>query len=746
MASSRHRTLTWSDRASRRQLLFVLFFISGFCGLVYQVVWTRLAFAAFGIITPVLSVVISVFMLGLAVGSWVGGRRIGAWVERSGASAIIFYAGAELIIGAGAFVVPALFGLGEHVLLAAGPGDSARYLALSAVVLAISVLPWCVCMGATFPLMMAYVREWEEADPRSFSYLYLPNVLGAVCGTLATALVLIELLGFRHTLWVAAAGNFTIAFISFELGRQQAGRPNRSTQEAGPPAGLAGSGAERGGRLIQWILFSTGFSSMALEVAWVRAFAPVVKTQVYSFALVLASYLMATFLGSWFYRYQCRSKSRLQTATLLALLCTAAFLPIVANDARVLRPNWGSETDPVKVMILLASIWPLCALLGYLTPSLVDECGRGSPAAAGKAYALNVLGCILGPLAASYLLLPWLSDRFAQLLLGLPFVVFFLLFARKIRGELRFWFATFAAITLAWAVLISQTYEEHLVSTSKRVAVRRDYAASVLSFEEADRKHLLVNGIGMTALTPVTKFMVHLPLAFHRTPPESALVICFGMGTSFRSALSWGIQTTTVELVPSVPAAFGFYHPDAQQVLENPKGHIVIDDGRRFLCRTRDKFDVIVIDPPPPVEAAGSSLLYSREFYELAKLRLKPGGILQAWYPEAGGSTFRAVLRSVSESFPYVRSFDSLGKWGRHMLASMEPIAASTAAELAARMPDAAKEDLLEWSPAPNVPDYLQTVLSAELKLDSLLDPKPRTRVTDDRPFNEYFLLRKLAQ
>jgi spermidine synthase len=306
-------------------------------------------------------------------------------------------------------------------------------------------------------------------------------------------------------------------------------------------------------------------------------------------------------------------------------------------------------------------------------------------------------------------------------------------------------YATLSGVIVAWATLVSENYEDYLASSNKSIEVRRDYAASVVSFDDGTRKHLLVNRIGMTTLTPVTKFMVHLPLAFHRTPPKSALVICFGMGTSYRSALSWGLETTTVELVPSVPAAFGFYHADARQLLQNPKGHIVIDDGRRFLCRTREKFDIIVIDPPPPVEAAGSSLLYSREFYELAKQHLKPGGILQAWYPQKRGRTFQAVLRSVRDSFPHVRCFDSIGKWGTHLLASTEPIEACTAVELSARMPGNAKDDLLEWSLSPNVPNYLEEALSGEIPVASLFRPGPGVRITDDRPFNEYFLLRQLA-
>src|SRR5213592_2940541 len=104
-------------KLSNRPALFVLFFVSGFCGLLYQVIWTRMAFASFGIITPVLSVVISVFMLGLSLGSWAGGRLIAPLRQRIGTSAILFYAWAELMIGAGAFIVPSLFSFAETLLL-----------------------------------------------------------------------------------------------------------------------------------------------------------------------------------------------------------------------------------------------------------------------------------------------------------------------------------------------------------------------------------------------------------------------------------------------------------------------------------------------------------------------------------------------------------------------------------------------------------------------------------------------------
>jgi spermidine synthase len=371
-----------------RRLLFLLFFLSGFCSLVYQVIWTRMAFASFGIITPVLSVVLSVFMLGLAVGSWAGGRLVGPGTRKTGWSAAYFYAGAELMIGlGGAFAVPKLFQLGEYCLLSAGQTNSFNYLFLSALVLAISIFPWCVCMGATFPLMMAYVREWEGNNQESFSYLYLANVLGAMSGTLWTALISVEILGFHTTLWDAAAGNGTIAVISVLLGlnRRQASAPRQpvATDLPDPMAAPPFQGID--GRLIKWLLFSTGFSAMAMEVIWTRAFIPVMQTQVYSFASIVFAYLGATFLGSLWYRRDLRNRRVRSLVVLISLLALTALLPALINDFRLLKTNWLGYVSPGSSASLLASLGPFCAVLGYLTPGLIDGYATGRPAEAGKA-------------------------------------------------------------------------------------------------------------------------------------------------------------------------------------------------------------------------------------------------------------------------------------------------------------------------------------------------------------------------
>jgi len=716
--------------------LFLLFFVSGFCGLLYQIVWVRLAFASFGIITPVLSVVLSVFMLGLSAGSWAAGRSVSSFVKKWRVSAIYLYAAAEALIGLGAFAVPQLFVLGEKSLLNFGESGSLGYLVLSAVWIAVSIFPWCFLMGTTFPLMLAFVGAEDARDPKMFSFLYLANVLGALLGVLITACVFVELAGFRSTLLLGGAANFSIACTAIGLGRRSA----RNQTPATPGPEVEKHVPERETRLHPVLLFTTGFVSLAMEVIWTRAFTPVLGTQVYAFAVLLFVYLLATWKGTSDYRRQTHSGGTRSTPALVALLPVFALLPIVINDPRLNPAGIGSH---VSVFLVLVSIFPFCACLGYLTPKLIDERSNGNPGAAGNAYALNVLGCILGPLFASYLLLPWMGTRGSALMLALPMLGLHFITARRSTARLRWGTGLCSALLVGGAWLGTVGYEDPRLDT-EHFEVRRDHTATVISFGQGFERKLLVNGIGITDLSAVPKFMAHLPMAFHQCRPENALVICFGMGTSYRSMLSWGQKSTAVELVPSVKEAFGFYHPDAPEILKNPQGRVVIDDGRRFLKRTREYFDVITIDPPPPAEAAGSSLLYSEEFYELVKQRLRPGGVLQQWFAVGEDKILQAVVRSLKNSFPYVRVFPSVQGWGYHFLASMDPLEGAPAEELVRRFPDRARQDALEWSEAQDLRAELDRLLSKEIPIGRLLNEDPRVTIRDDRPFNEYFLIRRV--
>jgi len=729
----------------QRRLLFALFFLSGFCGLLYQVVWLRMCFASFGVITPVLSVVISVFMFGLFTGSWLAGRLVESLTAKTRLSAVWFYALAELLIGVGAFAVPYLLGLGERALLPVGQSDSAAYLLWSALIIAGSIFPWCFFMGTTFPLMMAYIKEQSKEETASFSFLYLANVIGAMTGTLVTAVVLIELLGFTNTLRFAAAVNLIIAiragFLGFGSLRNRADQPVVRTKPS------AEQGIGRRNRPAMIILFVTGFTSMAMEVVLTRAFTVVLKTQVYSFAFLLFTYLLATWIGSLIYRKHLTRQTVLSTGQLIAWLAIAALLPIALNDPRLhlhtVPPLFGNV---LRGLAALVSIFPFCALLGYLTPKLIDETSQGNPEAAGFSYAVNIFGCIVGPLVASYLMLPAVGLKVSLLLLAAPYMLLYLFGSathalRAHRKE-----ASVLALLVLASAMVVRTYEDQGIGYRPgENQVRRDHTATIVSFGSGMGKMLLVNGVGITNLTSITKMMAHLPLAMLGHKPTSALDICFGMGTTFRSLMSWGINATAVELVPSVKEAFPYYFDDAREVMSRPNGKIVIDDGRRFLRRTQETFDVITLDPPPPVEAAGSSLLYSNEFYAAVKARLKAGGILQQWMPNTKGRTVQAVVNSLLESFSYVKMYVSHEGWGHHFLASMSPIETPSPEVLASRLPELAKADLVEWVKEKDPKTFLGLVLGSEEDPHAFVRDAGSIHITDDGPYNEYYVMREIA-
>jgi spermidine synthase len=719
----------------QKNLLFFFFFVSGFCSLLYQVVWLRLAFAAFGIVTPVISVLISVFMAGLFVGSWLGGKWIKTLTKKTRLSPIFFYGLAEVTIGIGGLVVSYLFAKGETFLLTQGEMDSLNYMVLSGVLIFFSILPWCICMGATFPFMMQYVKIKKVIDESGFSYLYLANVIGAMCGTVGTAVMFIELLGFRNTLLLAALSNFLIAGLSFVLASRHKVESNEADLEIESSETI-----EKQSEILPtatkstifFILFLTGFASMAMEVVWIRAFTPIIYTKIYAFALLLTVYLFATWVGSYWYRKHRAKNKMLSIEKIMAWLAVSALLPLLMNDPRL---------NPLKVTALL-SIFPFCLLLGYLTPMLIDVYSKGFANKVGKAYAINILGCIIGPLIAGYLLLPTIGTKWALLILAIPFALWLLFNLKKLSGNQKIIMAS-SFVLVAICGLVIKTFEDPTIY--KNAEVRRDYTATVISEGEGMKKRLLVNGVGITYVTTITKFMAHLPLAY-ASKSDSSLVICFGMGTTYRSLLSWGEHVTAVELVPSVRDAFEFYHADAPEVLQNKKGKIVIDDGRRYIKRTNEKFDVITIDPPPPVEAAGSSLLYSREFYTLIKMRLNPDGVLHAWTPGEDAETDYAIARSLAESFPYVKVFRSFRNWGFHFIASQVPIKDLTAQELFNKMPAKAKMDLMEWESGKDTLQFLEAMLDKEVPMSEVLKSDKSIMITDDRPYNEYFLLRRFPE
>jgi spermidine synthase len=707
---------------------FGFFLVSGFCSVLCELIWLRLSMAQFGVTTALTSIVLSVFMAGLGAGSWLAGALVRRYGDRIRFSPLRLYAVLELLIGLSALVVPAELAWGHRVL--EGLADravvsSAAYYAISGVWLAATMIPFCACMGATIPVAMFAIRNRQgTSHQRSFSFLYLANVLGAVLGS-CLPLVLIEAFGFSKTLLIGAGLNVAIAISAFLVSIASGPFQPSSSGTSATPLNVGDSH-----RSLLVLLFATGLATMAMELVWIRIFTPYIGPVVYSFGLILMAYLMATFAGSRIYRYWSRQhmqENRLSWISLTLL----TMLPLLTADSRVPLP-------PLARVFL--GVMPFAGMIGFLTPMLVDRWSGGDPDRAGRAYAVNVLGCIVGPLICGFLLLPLLGEHGTVCLLALPWFAMALSGRRAVAMPRFSRASAYAILLLALGVWLATKDFETQFAVRR---VLRDSTATVVAQGQGTTRQLLVNGLGMTKLTPITKMMAHFTLASLDHEPRRALIICFGMGTTFRSVISWNIPVTAVELVPSVPRLFSYYHADAAQVMTSPLAQVVIDDGRRYLERSPTKYDAIIVDPPPPVRTAGSSLLYSQDFYTVARQRLEPGGILQQWLPEADDPTQAAVARALQSSFPYVRVFRGMEGWGWHFLASDRPIPVRTAAELATRMGPGAVRDMMEWGPAASPEQQMNLLLSQQASLDSIIALSPTTAVlTDDRPINEYFLLR----
>lgn len=735
----------WAERpgepaASGRSWYFTFFFISGFCSILYELIWLRLAMAQFGVTTAMVSIVLSSFMAGLGVGSWAAGHLVRKYAERLTSPPLHLYAIAELFIGCSAVIVPLELLAGRFVLEHVGNSlalSSSGYYVAAGVWLACSLIPWCACMGATIPLGMFAIRSDKRLESRrSFSFLYLANVFGAVLGALIP-LLFVEVFGFTGTLRFGMLLNLAICGAALALARKQKRQAGGNDEDERDAAGKASpTWRQMFGNSTLWLLFATGLTSMGMEVVWTRQYTIYVGTFVYSFATILAVYLAATFIGSSVYRVWSRRHSGAGTLVWL-FVWLVSLIPLLTADSRLGISAW------LRVPLGIAAF---SGLLGFLTPRLVDRFSEGDPNRAGVGYAVNVAGCILGPLFAGFVLLPYLDERYALVTLALPWLLVALSYTlfRQHGSAKRFT----AQRAIASSVILFASFglifmTQSYVQRVPKAQIRRDSTATVIAAGQGMHKLLAVNGVNMTILTPITKLMASMPLAFLDHPPQNALVICFGMGTTHRSMLSWGIDSTAVDLVPSVPALFWYYHADGLELLKSPHSHVVVDDGRRFLERTTGQYDVIVIDPPPPIGAAGSSLLYSREFYSAAQKRLRPDGILQQWFPGGDAMTAAAIARALKESFPYVRAFVSIEGWGVHYLASRQPIPDRSATDLAKRMPASAAADLVEWGPFPTAEQQFAAVLKNEVPIDRIvaLDVYAPA-MQDDRPVNEYYMLR----
>lgn len=772
----REMTRTDPPSAVPVKALLVLFVLSGAAGLVYEVVWARQLVLVFGNTSQATATILTGFFGGLAVGGALGGRL----ADRV-ARPLRLYGLLELVVVVVVLLTPFTFRLigeayrGAYPALAENPGGLALLRFAMAVV---ALAPATLIMGATLPTLTRYLARGPRGLAGAFQRLYTANTIGAIAGTLLAGLVLIETLGMTGALAVgaacsAAAGLVALA-IDWRSGGSATGVPEPSAEPAREPApsGIVPESpgpASRSHRLALTLAFLSGLTSLGYQVTWNRMLAAGTGNSTYVFTVILALFLTGIAIGAGMLGALRLRRSAVIPLIAAAQVTTAIFAllgavllrspsaPFLGSSA-VFAPALGLFVATAVFIVLPPTI--AMGLTFPATASLLRDDRGTEGEETGLLLAVNTSGSIVATFALPFLVIPLVGSPVTLALLAVTnALVGCVLFARWVPVGRRAR-TVGAAVGVATAVavvasLVSGAAFRNPTTTmiaelgGKINAATEDEIAAVVAGELRGRRQLWVGGTSMTVITVDTKLMPLLPLAM-RPEAKRCLVIAFGMGTAFRTSLNAGLQTDTVELVPSVPGMFGWFYDDAPAVLANPGGRVIVTDGRNFVELSSQSYDIIVVDPPPPIESSGVSVISSLEFYAAAKQRLTRDGVMVQWVPF--GQTqdeFLAHIRTFLEVFPNVRVVRGPGNHGYFMLGSDGPVdlSAEAIAAVLARpgvladvnaAGDSRGRSAAEWG------EYLvaQTLATGD-HLRAVVGAGPV--ITDDRPLPEYFLLRHLA-
>ncbi|MBI3299017.1 MAG: fused MFS/spermidine synthase [Elusimicrobia bacterium] len=651
--------------------LVPLFFLSGVSGLVYQVVWMRMLIRVFGITVDATSAVVAVFMGGLALGSWLAGRR-----QRTLEPSLRLYAAIELGVAVSAALATAAMSRlpALYAALAGPPGADGVLLrlGLTAVVL---VVPTAL-MGATLPILVRVSTRDDAEVGRRLGTLYGWNTLGAVAGVLGTGFSAIAALGESGSTALAVFLNLAIAAFVWT----RPGLPKELEAPKTDPFPLSNDSQTS----LLLLAALGGFAALGYEVVWTRMLIPLLGSSVYAFSLMLAAYLAGIALGSlaiggvldrlrsplaafgW-------GQAALALAGALSLRCYG-WLGLRMSHPKYLYSPLQSPSDLLFFAAVgVAVVFPMTFILGALFPLLhraLTKDAADSGRAVGRLYAWNTVGGVLGALAAGHWLMPRMGTQAAFAALTMTSFAA-ALWALAGSGTLRRAAPALGAVGLALILGLPLSRPLSLDIITERLAQRglsgeilfhRDEAAATLTgvrTGDGSQDLLLINGILTSGEGRAGAAMVHLPLMFHGAV-KKALVICFGVGTTFRSAVDHVREVDAVELVSGVVDSFRAFSDDADAYLNRPGVRVFIDDGRNHLLRSRDEYDVMVIDASPPIFSAGTVNLYSLEFLALANDRLTERGILALWVPTpCFERDFWMITRNFGETFP------SMAAWAR---------------------------------------------------------------------------------
>ena len=751
------------------------FFFSGAAGLLYQVVWTRMLTQIFGNTTYAIATVLSAFMAGLAIGSYLFGQ-----IADRRKNDFLLYGILEAGVGVYGFLVPWIFSMAQKVY---GPifGLNESYPFLFNLVLfflsfVLLVFP-TMLMGATLPVLSRFfVRSFADFG-RRVGDLYATNTLGAVIGCAAAGFFLIPGLGMRMTVYVAAGINLVIGLLIVVVDRLR----ETETSEIAPPAAaeervaVPGAGAAS---WLDWILLGTfgasGFASLVYENAWTRSLTLVIGSSIYSFTTMLVTFLVGLTLGGFIYaHFMGEREVRLSTFGLIELwvgLAALATIPLFERlpliFVRLLQGFGDSFNTFLSLQVLLSAMVMLIptVLLGMTFPlvaRLFTQSLYRVGSGVGSSYAANTVGAVLGAFAGGFILIPNIGVQntiiFAvamNLLIGCV-----LIFADpRMAPTPRF---ALGLGVLILAVLIPfriPRWDPHILTSGVTIYFDRyeGLPTDSLRLEEMRRDDVLFYREGLTTTVSVHRIpgseylyfksngkidgsygdalsqlmTSYIAMLLHPTA-ERALTIGLGSGMSAKALATFDTlkEIEVIEIEPAMIQASKFFdrasvkidklpqgvsfsssddgksrvwydadkklffykgvmedeersrlmklsedddyrgavdtlfrrarHSRHSSVLEDKRVRVIPTDGRNYILATPKFYDVITAEPSNPW-IAGIANLYTREFYQVIKAKLKDDGIFAQWFHNYSMSPddFRMVFRTFGEAFPYVSLYN----------------------------------------------------------------------------------------
>lgn len=667
-------------------VLVLLFAGSGCAALIYEIVWFQMLQLIIGSSAVSLAVLLGTFMGGMCAGSVALPRVVSA--ERH---PLRVFALLEAGVGLSALGVLLLApALGRFYLAAAGPGMPG--ILLRGLVAAVCLLPPTLLMGAALPA----ISRWAETTPGGLSwlgFLYGGNLAGAVLGSLLAGFYLLRVHDLPIATCVAASLNGAVAGLALVLAAwaPRPAAPARGCRSV--PAPAQGDTAPESGPLARhhmaglWAVSVaiglSGLCALSAEVLWTRLLSLMLGATVYTFSIILAVFLgglgIGSHLGARLGRASLNPRIALGYCQLLlagsivlASWLLARSLPYWPINPSLSRSPWF--TLQLDLLRCAWAILPATCLWGASFPLALAAAATtgGDPGRlVGKIYAANTVGAIIGAVATTLLLIPWLGTRQTErLLAGLSATAGLLMLlssksSRAPRFALLLATAALCAL-LAWTV---PSVPWELIAFGRYLPSRTDLGTllylgegmncSVAVSQSSDGQRIFhVSGKAEASTGPrdmrLQRMLGHLPALLHPRP-RSVLVVGCGAGVTAGSFTQYPeVETIALcEIEPLIPKVVArYFAAENYNVVQDQRVRNIFDDARHYLLTTRDKFDVITSDPIHPW-VKGAATLYTKEYFESCRRHLNPGGLVSQWVPlyESNLETVKSELATFFEVF-----------------------------------------------------------------------------------------------